>query len=71
MSEPFQGSAMSEADALAYILLKSLYVFGIVCGLTPHFLLIAALLDWRRAKNVIKSKPSLRVPVGASGERDS
>ena len=53
---------MSEAEALAYILLKSLYVLGIVCGLTPPFLLIAVLLDWRRAKNVNKSEPSLRVP---------
>jgi hypothetical protein len=43
---------MSEPEALAYILLKCLYVFGIVCGLTPPLLLIAVLLDeWRRAKN--------------------
>ena len=62
---------MSEAEALAYILLKSLYVFGIVCGLTPPFLLIAVLLDWRRAKNVNKSEPSLRVPVQARGERNT
>ncbi len=62
---------MSEAEALAYILLKSLYVFGIVCGLTPPLLLIAVLLDWRRAKNVIKSEPSLRAPMGASEERNT
>jgi hypothetical protein len=43
---------MSEPETLAYILLKCLYVFGIVCGLTPPLLLIAVLLDeWRRAKN--------------------
>ena len=44
---------MSELETLAYILLKGLYVCGIVCGLTPPLLLIAVLLDeWRRAKNV-------------------
>jgi hypothetical protein len=43
---------VSEPETLAYILLKCLYVFGIVCGLTPPLLLIAVLLDeWRRAKN--------------------
>ena len=62
---------MSEAEALAYIFLKCLYVFGIVCGLTPPLLLIGVLLhEWRRFKNaraVIKSEPhALRVPVGAS-----
>jgi hypothetical protein len=47
------GIDMSELETLAYILLKSLYVFGIVCGLTPPLLLIAVLLvEWRRAKNV-------------------
>ena len=61
---------MSEPETLAYILLKGLYVCGIVCGLTPPFLLIAVLLyERRRPKNahVIKSESlALRVPVGAS-----
>ena len=34
---------MSEPETLAYILLKGLYVCGIVCGLTPPLLLIAVL----------------------------
>jgi uncharacterized membrane protein YbaN (DUF454 family) len=62
---------MSEPETFAYILLKGLYVCGIVCGLTPPFLLIAVLLyERRRPKNthaVIKSEShALRVPVGAS-----
>jgi hypothetical protein len=62
---------MSEPEILAYLLLKGLYVFGIVCGLTPPLLLSAVLFyEWRRAKNahaVIKSEPhALRVSVGAS-----
>jgi hypothetical protein len=61
---------MSEPEALAYLLLKGLYVCGIVCGLTPPFLLIAVLFYERRLANahaVSKSEPhALRVPVGAS-----
>jgi uncharacterized membrane protein YbaN (DUF454 family) len=62
---------MSEPETLAYMLLNGLYVCGIVCGLTPPFLLIAVLLyERRRPKNthaVIKSEShALRVPVGAS-----
>ena len=62
---------MSEPETLAYILLKGLYVCGIVCGLTPPLFLIAVLFyEWRRAKNahaVIKSEPhALRVLVRAS-----
>ena len=62
---------MSDLDTFAYILLKSLYVCGIVCGLTPPLLLIAVLLDeWRRAKKahpvIMSEQHALRVPVGAS-----
>ena len=62
---------MSESETLAYILLKGLYVCGILCGLTPPFLLIAVLLYERRrpqnAHAVVKSEPhALRVPVVAS-----
>jgi hypothetical protein len=61
---------MGGPETLAYILLKSLYVFGIVCGLTPPLLLIAVLShEWWRIKKtrmlLFKSEPH---PERASGD---
>ena len=68
------GIDMSELETLAYMFLKSLYVFGIVCGLTPPLLLTAVLLnEWRRVKkrrarnaDAVVMSNALRVPAGAS-----